>query len=166
MAVCFLGLGSNVGDRIGYMLKALEFIEGFGKILKCSTIYESEPWGVRGQPSFLNSVLMVETSLSPVRLLYRVKETEVLIGRKEREKWGPREIDIDVLLYEDHVVMLSFLRIPHPHITERDFVLIPLLEIAPDLVHPLYKKPLSHYVSSLKPSLKPFACFNLTNGKG
>ncbi|WP_029552379.1 2-amino-4-hydroxy-6-hydroxymethyldihydropteridine diphosphokinase [Thermocrinis jamiesonii] len=166
MALCFLGLGSNVGDRLNYILKALDHIENYGKILKCSTVYESQPWGVKDQPSFLNSVVMVETNLRPVELLHRVKKSEILLGRKDRGRWGPREIDIDILLYEDHIIMLSFLKIPHPHLLERDFVLIPLLEIAPHLIHPLYKTPLSQYVNKIEISLKPFACLYGIDSKG
>jgi 2-amino-4-hydroxy-6-hydroxymethyldihydropteridine pyrophosphokinase len=159
-------LGSNVGDRLNYILKALDHIENYGKILKCSTVYESQPWGVKDQPSFLNSVVMVETNLRPVELLHRVKKSEILLGRKNRGRWGPREIDIDILLYEDHIIMLSFLKIPHPHLLERDFVLIPLLEIAPHLIHPLYKTPLSQYVNKIEISLKPFACLYGIDSKG
>jgi len=166
LALCFLGLGSNVGDRLNYILKALDHIENYGKILKCSTVYESQPWGVKDQPSFLNSVVMVETNLRPVELLHRVKKSEILLGRKDRGRWGPREIDIDILLYEDHIIMLSFLKIPHPHLLERDFVLIPLLEIAPHLIHPLYKTPLSQYVNKIEISLKPFACLYGIDSKG
>jgi len=166
LALCFLGLGSNVGDRLNYILKALDHIENYGKILKCSTVYESQPWGVKDQPSFLNSVVMVETNLRPVELLHRVKKSEILLGRKNRGRWGPREIDIDILLYEDHIIMLSFLKIPHPHLLERDFVLIPLLEIAPHLIHPLYKTPLSQYVNKIEISLKPFACLYGIDSKG
>ncbi len=165
MALCFLGLGSNVGDRMNYILKALEYIEDYGKILKCSTVYESQPWGVKNQPSFLNNVIMMETNLNPVDLLYKIKQLEILVGRKDRGRWGPREIDIDILLYEDNIIMLSFLKIPHPYILERDFVLIPLLEIAPDLIHPLYKRPISEYINYIDVSLKPFACLYGINGR-
>jgi len=166
LALCFLGMGSNVEDRMGYILKALDHIKNYAKILKSSTVYESQPWGVEDQPSFLNSVVMVETNLRPLDLLYRVKESEMLIGRRDRGRWGPREIDIDILLYEDHIIMLSFLKIPHPYILERDFVLIPLLEIAPHLIHPLYKTPLSQYANQIEISLKPFACLYGIDSKG
>ena len=163
MPICFLGLGSNVEDRLGYMLRALELLRDFGKLLRCSTIYESKPWRLKEQGDFLNAVLMMETELSPVELLLRIKEIERLAGRKERERWGPREIDIDILLYQDYILRLSFLNIPHPYLTERDFVLVPLLEIAPDLIHPVHKRPLSEYLNRLDVSLRPFACFYCVN---
>ena len=153
-------------DRLGYMLKALELLKNCGRLLRCSTVYESKPWGLKEQGDFLNAVLMMETELSPVELLYRVKEIERLVGRKERERWGPREIDIDILLYQDHILRLSFLNIPHPYLTERDFVLVPLLEIAPDLTHPVHKRPLFEYLNHLDVSLRPFACFYCVDEEG
>ncbi len=151
-------MGSNVGDRLGYMLKALELLKGLGDVLGVSTIYESKAWGFVNQGNFLNCVVKFQTKLEPVQLLRRIKEVERLVGRKERERWGPREIDIDILLYENHIIMLSFLVIPHPYLTQRDFVLLPLLELDHGLEHPLYKRPLSEYVRFLEVSLKPFAC--------
>ncbi len=151
-------MGSNVGDRLSYMLKALELLKSLGEVLRVSTIYESKAWGVVNQRDFLNCVVKFKTELEPVELLRRLKEIEKLVGRKERERWGPREIDIDILLYEKDILMLSFLVVPHPYLTRRDFVLVPLLELEPQLEHPLYKRPLSEYLKSLDVSLKPFAC--------
>jgi len=151
-------MGSNVDDRLHYILRALELLKNLGEVLRVSTVYESKAWGVVDQGDFLNCVVNFKTELEPVDLLKRLKEIEKLVGRKERERWGPREIDIDILLYENCILMLSFLVVPHPYLTQRDFVLVPILELEPQLEHPLYKRPLSEYLKSLEASLKPFAC--------
>ncbi|ADC90073.1 2-amino-4-hydroxy-6-hydroxymethyldihydropteridin epyrophosphokinase [Thermocrinis albus DSM 14484] len=154
----FIAFGSNVEDRINYILKAIELLQPCGKILKISTIYESAPWGVSQQPSFLNGVLLLETSFDPIKLLFCLKDVERLAGRRERYRWGPREIDLDIILYENNILFLSFLTIPHPYMTERDFVLVPLLELDPNLQHPITRVPLEDYLKKLKVNLKPFAC--------
>ncbi len=158
MPVCYIAFGSNVGDRLAYILKALELLKEYGKIEKVSTIYESKPWGVEEQAPFLNGVFEFTTELDPIRLLFVLKDLEKRVGRKPRQRWGPREIDLDILLYENHIVMLSFLRVPHLYLTDRDFFLFPLLEIAPNLIHPITKAPLSEKAQSLENRLKPFAC--------
>lgn len=152
----YISFGSNYGDRINNIIKALDLLAQHGQIVKISTVYESLPWGVTNQPNFLNGVLQLETKLNPIELLKVLKEIEKAVGRKERYRWGPREIDLDILLYENYIIMLSFLKIPHPYIEERDFVVIPLLEIADNLVHPLTKKPITF--KGQKINLKPFAC--------
>ncbi|MBU1992755.1 MAG: 2-amino-4-hydroxy-6-hydroxymethyldihydropteridine diphosphokinase [Patescibacteria group bacterium] len=131
MTEVYLGLGSNIGDREGNLEKACEMVGA----LKKSSIHETEPFGVLDQPKFLNMVCKIETELSPRELLNHVKNIEKKIGRKKREKWGPREIDIDILFYGDIIVDEPDLQIPHPGISEREFVLKPLREIAPDKIH-------------------------------
>ena len=126
----YLGLGSNLGDREGNLLQACELLG----CLEKSKIHETEPFGVLDQPKFLNMVCEIETELSPRELLLFVKNIEKKLGRKKREKWGPREIDIDILFYGDQIIDEPDLKIPHPGIKERDFVLKPLKEIAPGLV--------------------------------
>lgn len=158
MHTCYIGFGSNKGDRIGYILKALELLKGLGCIERISTVYESEPWGFVEQEKFLNGVIMFSTNLDPIKLLFELKRVEELVGRKKGMRWGPREIDLDILLYENHIVMLSFLRVPHPYLTERDFVLFPLLELNSELVHPLTKVKLKSYAQRLPNRLTPFAC--------
>ncbi|WP_269456716.1 2-amino-4-hydroxy-6-hydroxymethyldihydropteridine diphosphokinase [Thermocrinis minervae] len=153
-----MAFGSNVGDRISYILKALNLLTEVGNIKKVSTLYESPPWGYEKQDPFINGVIEFETSLKPIDLLHFLKKVEKRTGRIERFRWGPREIDLDILLYEDYVIMLSFLRIPHMYLTERDFFLVPLLEINPDLVHPISKRPLKHYLEGLNINLRPYAC--------
>lgn len=158
MPICYIAFGSNVGDRVSYILKALELLKTYGSIKKISNLYISKPWGKTNQPEFLNGVLEFETKLEPIQLLKALKETEQKTGRKPRERWGPREIDLDILLYDKHIIMLSFLRIPHPYLTERDFFLFPLLELNHNLVHPLRGELLMTYAEKLENNLKPFAC--------
>jgi len=104
---------------------------------RMSSLYVTRPWGRRGQPDFVNAVAQVETDIGPRALLARAKQVEAGMGRTGRERWGPREIDIDVLLYGQEVMKSGDLCIPHPGMEERAFVLVPLLELAPDLVHPV-----------------------------
>ena len=139
----FLCLGSNVGDRAGHLHAAQALIsKQIGKIAKKSHVYETEPWGQPNQDSFLNQVLMVNTLLDPRGLLDVIGKIERELGRGRREKWGPRTIDIDVLFYGRRVVRDKGLEIPHPELHKRAFVLVPLLEIAPDYVHPILKNPI------------------------
>jgi len=138
----YIGLGSNVGDRVYFLQHAvfrLGRTEGF-RIRKISPLYETDPLYKEDQPSFLNGVLEAETILSPEALLRMLKQVERELGRGVRETWGPREIDLDLLSYGDLVIETSPLSVPHPRLHERDFVLIPLAEIAPDWIHPKFKK--------------------------
>lgn len=158
MPVCYIAFGSNVGNRLDYITQAIDLLKRLGKIRKISTVYTSKPWGRTDQPEFLNGVLEFETELDPIGLLNILKEIEQACGRKPRERWGAREVDLDILLYENHILMLSFLRVPHLHLLERDFFLFPLLELNPELEHPLFGKKLKEYSHSLENHLKPFAC--------
>lgn len=158
MPLCYIAFGSNVEDRVNYIIKALELLKGYGSIKKVSTLYLSQPWGKTNQPVFINGVLEFETELNPIRLLGVLKDIERQAGRKPRERWGPREVDLDILLYENHILMLSFLRIPHLYLTERNFFLFPLLELNPNLIHPVSKVKLQEYASRLENNLTPFAC--------
>ncbi|GAB6066122.1 2-amino-4-hydroxy-6-hydroxymethyldihydropteridine diphosphokinase [Aquifex pyrophilus] len=152
----YLGIGSNVGERLSFILKSLEEIKKLGKIVKLSTVYESKAWGIENQPPFLNLVLLIDTKLPPTELLLKLKGIEKKVGRRERYKWGPREIDIDIILYGREVINSKLLKVPHPFLTERDFFLYPLLEIEKDILHPLTGKPLKEYRP--KNTLKPFCC--------
>lgn len=134
-----LSLGSNVGDRNKNITDAICKINGRGevKVLKSSSYYETSPWGVKDQADFLNSALLIETQTTVESLFLFLKTVEKALGRKDSLKWGPRLIDIDILLC-DHIVMdTETLKIPHPFMIERAFVLVPLCEIAPDEVHPV-----------------------------
>jgi 2-amino-4-hydroxy-6-hydroxymethyldihydropteridine diphosphokinase len=152
MARCYLGLGSNLGDRAGAVRESIERLvsEGDIELKKMSGLYMTKPWGWESQPEFVNAVAEVETALGPRELLARAKSVENEMGRKRRPKWGPREIDIDLLLYGDDVLKADDLTIPHPRIEERAFVLVPLLELAPDLVHPVKGSRLAESLEKLK----------------
>jgi len=154
----FLALGSNLGDRLTSILRAVEEIGKHLTIKAVSTIYESPPWGYTDQPPFLNCVLSAQTDLSPRSLLELAKRTEKILGRKGRPRWHEREIDIDILLYGDLVIREADLTIPHAYLRERDFFLIPLLEIDEFLKDPLTGVPLKDFAHKLEVSLTPFAC--------
>lgn len=134
----YLGTGTNLGDRRKNLLDAEGLINlKVGPVAKTSKIYETAAWGVTEQADFLNQVLLVATTLSPEEVLREILEIETHLGRVRKQKWGARVIDIDILYYNDLTVNLPHLKIPHPFIPTRNFVLIPLLEIAPDYVHPI-----------------------------
>ena len=138
--IIYLSLGSNIGDRLYNLSKAVTGLQPKVKPKTESSVYETEPWGYSDQPNFLNQVVKAETYLSPLDLLSFLKETEIILGRQETFRFGPRLIDIDILFYDELVVESPDLTIPHPRIAERAFVLVPLTEIAPDLVHPVVHK--------------------------
>ena len=133
----FLGLGSNLGDRLENLERGLRTLGERMKLVKCSSIYETEPWGFVDQPAFLNCVVEGETSDSPEGVLEILKEAEKRAGRRDSFTWGPRVFDADLLFYGRRIVNLPQLTVPHPRMQERAFVLVPLAEIAPDFVHPL-----------------------------
>jgi 2-amino-4-hydroxy-6-hydroxymethyldihydropteridine diphosphokinase len=136
-----IGIGSNLGEREENCSAAIELMEREGiHVLSRSSFYETEPWGVKDQPRFLNMALSASTDCAPRELLRRLKGIEQIMGRKEGIRWGPRIIDLDILLYDHIVLNEPALVIPHPRMHEREFVLKPLLEIAPDAVHPVLKK--------------------------
>jgi dihydropteroate synthase/2-amino-4-hydroxy-6-hydroxymethyldihydropteridine diphosphokinase len=142
MAKVFLSIGSNLGDRQKFIRLALESCAKFCKIIKVSSVYETEPWGKPDQPKFLNLCLEIETSFPPKQLLKKLKEIEDSLGRTKNIRWAEREIDIDILFYENLVQDKDNLILPHPQIEKRAFVLIPLAEIAPSFTHPVIKKPI------------------------
>jgi len=138
----YLGIGTNLGDRKNNLNEALALIEEhIGSIVKSSSIYETEPWGFRSQDNFLNMVMEVETKLRPSGLLGRILMVEANMGRLRDEKgYSSRIIDIDILFYGNRKFEKKTLVIPHPRLHERRFVLVPLCEIAPDLIHPVLGK--------------------------
>jgi 2-amino-4-hydroxy-6-hydroxymethyldihydropteridine diphosphokinase len=141
MPIVYIGIGSNLGDRQGNCLKAIELLETEGvKALQRSSIYETEPWGLKDQPRFINMAIEVETDLTPRQLLSLLRKIENGMGRIRTMKWGPRTIDLDILLYGDMVVREADLEIPHPLMHEREFVLEPLSEIAPQNIHPVLRR--------------------------
>jgi 2-amino-4-hydroxy-6-hydroxymethyldihydropteridine diphosphokinase len=136
-ATVFLGLGSNLGDRQRNLLAAVELLWQWASIEELSSLYETEPVGYLDQPRFLNAVCRVTTALPPEELLAVAKNIESALGRTPTFPNAPRPIDIDLLFYGERVISLPHLIIPHPRLPERGFVLVPLAEIAPDLVHPV-----------------------------
>ena len=131
----YIGLGSNLGDRIGNLQAAMEKLADGLEIVAASSVYETDPVGPP-QPDFLNAVCLVETDLGPQELVALLKKVEAEVGRTPSERWGPREIDLDLLLIGDAVVDLPDLKVPHPELTSRAFVMVPLLELDPDLELP------------------------------
>ncbi len=137
MSIVYVGIGSNLGDREKNCISAIELLGEKGIIVKKrSSVYKTEPWGIKDQPEFLNMAIEIETDLKPYELLELLKQVEGEIGREKSYKWGPRLIDLDILLFDDTILDDDNLKIPHPLMHERDFVLRPLNEIAPDATHP------------------------------
>ena len=151
MSVAYIGIGSNLGNRQENCLRAIELLQKKGIIVKKrSSLYETEPWGVKDQPLFLNMAIEVETKLNPEALLRILKDVEKEVGRKESTRWGPRIIDLDILLLDNIILNEDNLKIPHPLMHKRDFVLLPLCEIAPDIKHPLLKLSIGDLLQQLQ----------------
>lgn len=143
MGQVFLSLGTNLGSRRGNLQRALDGLAQEVTITAVSPIYETEPWGVTDQPRFLNLCLGGHTSLTPDELLTFCKNLEVELGRTATYQWGPRLIDIDILFYDRLILQNGRLHLPHPRLTERAFVVVPLAEIASNWVHPVIGKTIS-----------------------
>jgi 2-amino-4-hydroxy-6-hydroxymethyldihydropteridine diphosphokinase len=151
----YLGLGSNLGDRSAQLEQAVAFLRGCGRLMKKSSVYETTPVGMDGAGLFLNMVVTLESRLAPLDLLKKCKACEAAQGRDLRNSHcRDRAIDIDILLAGDMILTTPELAVPHPRMAERGFVLVPLFEIAPKLVHPLEKVTVARLVSSLKGSEK------------
>ena len=151
MHVAYIGFGSNIGDRLVHIQNAIHALlktEGI-TLQKISSVYETDPVGYEAQEAFLNGVATIQTSLSPFSLLHTLKNIETVIGRKHRIRWGPREIDLDILIYGDLCLQTEKLIIPHPEMHLRGFVLVPLAEIAPDLMHPVFQESIQNLLNRL-----------------
>jgi 2-amino-4-hydroxy-6-hydroxymethyldihydropteridine diphosphokinase len=135
-ALIYISLGTNLGDRMANLRLAHAALLPEFQLLVYSSVYETEPWGYPDQPPFLNQVVKAHSRLSPPAMLAALKEIEKNIGRRPTFRYGPRLIDLDILFYNNLVLDTPVLTIPHPKLAERAFVLVPLAEIAPDLVHP------------------------------
>ncbi|MGV6944316.1 2-amino-4-hydroxy-6-hydroxymethyldihydropteridine diphosphokinase [Sphingobacterium kyonggiense] len=134
-------LGANIGDPLNQLAQAREQIsQKLGLIKQVSSIYESEAWGVEDQPIFLNQVLLVESELSAEEFLQIALSIENDLGRIRFKKWGSRVIDIDMLYYNEEIIDSENLKIPHPFLHQRNFTLVPLVEISPQYIHPVLKK--------------------------
>ena len=141
MGTAYLLTGSNLGDRASSLQKANALIaQSCGKIISFSSLYETAPWGLLEQPAFLNQAIAVETSLEPEELMQALLEIEAAMGRIRDARYGPRIIDLDILLYDQVIMEQPILRLPHPALPQRRFALTPLAEIAPALIHPVLQK--------------------------
>ena len=138
--IVYLALGTNLGDRLANLKQAISALTPQLEVKAKSQVYETPPWGFEDQPKFLNQVIKANTYLDAEPLLKHLKRLEVALGRKESFPNGPRLIDLDILFYDDLVMDKPSIVIPHPRLQERGFVLLPLMEIAPNLVHPVNKK--------------------------
>lgn len=155
MIQCIFALGSNIGNREQYLQSAQDLLKKDGiVIIKKSSVYETEPFGEPNQLWYLNQVIEIETDKSPLDLLKTLKSVEKELGRKQRKKWDSREIDIDILFYENEIVDEANLKIPHPYLQDRKCVLVPLNEIAPDFFHPKLLKSVSQLLKECTDSLK------------
>lgn len=154
MQEVYLLLGSNLGDRMMQVRDAADLIaKNVGKIIVRSACYETASWGNTDQPDFINQVMLVRTELTAREVLDQVLAIEVSLGRVRHEKWGSRLIDIDILFYGGGIISEPDLVVPHPHLHERAFVLVPLEEIAPDLIHPVLKQSVSELARNLDDGL-------------
>jgi len=151
----FLLIGGNLGDRLQNLEQAGQQIaKNCGDVVKQSSIYETAAWGKTDQPDFLNQVLEIETTLDARKLMSKIMEIEKLMGRERNQKYDPRTIDIDILFFNEEVIDESFLKIPHPELQNRRFVLIPLAEIAPQFYHPVLKKNIFQLLKECKDPLE------------
>ncbi|MED5589089.1 MAG: 2-amino-4-hydroxy-6-hydroxymethyldihydropteridine diphosphokinase [Chloroflexota bacterium] len=159
----YLGFGTNLGDRKKNLDRAIISLDSRPDltILRTSGIYETEPWGMTNQPNFLNMVAEIATSISLGELLERVKKLEQDMGREDGPRFGPRLIDVDILMLEDQVVNQPDLQIPHASLHLRAFVLVPLTELAPDLVHPVFGETIAQLASRVNglDGVKPLVKF-------
>ncbi|MDY6915850.1 MAG: 2-amino-4-hydroxy-6-hydroxymethyldihydropteridine diphosphokinase [Candidatus Cloacimonadota bacterium] len=151
----YLGLGSNLGNRKANILSAIKMLRNSDNITisKTSKIRETLPYGKTDQPQFLNCITEIDTDLIPTDLLNQTQKIENILGRVRHEHWGPRTIDIDILFYEDKIIFTSQLQVPHPYFSKREFVLQPMVEIAPNFIDPISKK-------TIKKIYKEFLCRN------
>ena len=154
MPIAYLGLGSNMGEREENLAQALVLLSQKVEIKRISSLYETEPVGYTKQSPFLNLVCQVSTDLNPEELLHLAKTIETRLGRIPSFPNAPRPIDIDILFYDNQIIKSRNLVIPHPRLAERTFVLIPLVEIAPDLIHPEIGKTTVELASGLKEQSK------------
>lgn len=154
MALVYLSLGSNKGDRVGYVQQATSLLNGFDgiNVVQSSSLYETEPWGVETETWFVNAVIQISTTLSPQLLLAQCQKIETMLGRNRATEghYGDRTIDIDILFYDDNVITDENILIPHPRFHERAFTLIPMLELAPEFIHPISKKSVTDLYEDLE----------------
>lgn len=147
----YIAFGSNIGDRYAAIEDAFKLIaKNHMKIIKKSEIYETEPYGYKDQPPFINGAFIAETELNCHEVLERLLKIEAEIGRVRLIRWGPRIIDLDIIFFNDEIFDEEDLKVPHPDMQNRDFVLVPLKDICPDYVHPVLKKSIVQMLDELK----------------
>jgi 2-amino-4-hydroxy-6-hydroxymethyldihydropteridine diphosphokinase len=151
--IAFVGLGANLGDPPRQLAAALALLNAVDEVdlLRVSAFYENPPLGPRNQPWYVNAVAMVRTRLTPEDLFRALRQIETALGRNRRERWGPRIIDLDLLLYDGEIVSTPELTVPHPEMHRRAFVLAPLAEIAPEAWHPVLKRRAAELLAELDP---------------
>jgi len=149
-ARAFIGLGSNIEPRIDHLREAVKAIGELGEIVRKSSVYETSPVGIVEQPDFLNADVELQTMLEPLDLVHHLKSIEKSIGRIERPRWHEREIDLDILFYDDLILQTNELTVPHPELHKRAFVLVPMVEIAPLFIHPIIRKSMSELLNDVE----------------
>lgn len=154
MSKVLVGVGSNLGDREFLIRKAVEAMRDLPRtlVVRVSSLYDTEPVGEVDQPAFLNAVVWLETTLEPRELLWQLLLIEKRMGRVRSQRWGPRPIDLDLLFYDDRQIEEPDLTVPHPEATRRAFVLMPLLELDPDFVHPITGESIKKLIKRLPPN--------------
>ncbi len=151
MAIVYIGIGSNLGNREDNCKKAIGLLLENGiTVTRLSSLIETEPWGVTDQQKFVNAAVETHTDMGPEELLAALKKIESDMGRLASARWGPRLVDLDILFYDDMVIKTDDLEIPHRYIKERGFVLKPLAEIAPEKMHPVLKKTVRELLEELQ----------------
>ena len=152
--IAYLLLGTNLGDKRYNLHEATNLLSlQTGQLLKSSAVYETLPWGVTDQPSYWNQALQLQTQLSPQALLTAINDIEKALGRERRIRWESRLIDIDIIYFNDLVLQTESLVIPHPHLANRRFVLVPLTEIAPHYIHPVLRVTNQHLLDTCPDTL-------------
>jgi 2-amino-4-hydroxy-6-hydroxymethyldihydropteridine diphosphokinase len=154
----YIGIGSNIGDKKANCLQGIALLAEACRVVGVSSLYYTEPIGYKEQEDFINAVAAVETEQSPSELLATCHSIEARMGRQRIVRWGPRTIDLDILLYGSHVINQPDLVIPHPLMAARKFVLVPLAEIAPEAIHPVLKKNASQLIGELKDTSTVMKC--------
>lgn len=153
--IIYLHLGSNIGDRKLYLQQAIQLISNqIGTILQVSHLYETEAWGKTDQRAFINQTIKIESHLYPLELLKKIQKIEIGLGRQRKEHWGARTMDIDVIFYDDYRIESEELIIPHPRMHLRNFVLIPMLDLQPDFLHPIFRQTIRELYAWCQDDLK------------